>query len=114
MKIFFTIGGWITISVIIALVIFIIGYLEYKKEGKLVVNGREIFWYLIAVLAGPVTIIFTLIYLVAWGAGWLFSLDWWTKNRVLIKKKDKKDNSNGTPKKENPSEDEGIGFATDA
>lgn len=76
MKIFFTIGGWITISVIIVLVIFIISYLEYKKEGKLVVNGREIVWYPVAVLAGPITIIFTLICLAGYGAGWLLSLDW--------------------------------------
>lgn len=114
MKIFFTIGGWITISVIIALVIFIIGYLEYKKEGKLVVNGREIVWYPIAVLAGPITIIFALICLVGCGAGWLFSLDWWTRNKVIVKKKDKKNNSDGTFEKENSSEDEGTGYATDA
>lgn len=113
MKIFFTIEVWIIISIIIALVIFIISYLEYKKKGKLVVNGREIVWYPIAVLAGPITVIFTLIFLAACGAVWLFSLDWWTKNKVLVKKKDRKDNSDGTSEKENPSEDEGTEYATD-
>jgi hypothetical protein len=114
MKIFFTIGGWITISVIIALVIFIIGYLEYKKEKKIVVNGREIVWYPIAVLAGPITVIFILIFLAGCGARWLFTLDWWTRNKVLVKKKDKKDDSNGTPEEETSSENEGTGYATDA
>jgi hypothetical protein len=114
MKIFFTIEVWILISVIIALVIFVINYLEYKKEKKLVVNGREIVWSIIAVLAGPITIIFILIYLVACGADWLFSLDWWTKKKVLVEKKDKEDNSKRTPENENPSGGEGIGFGTDA
>lgn len=113
MKIFFTIGGWITISVIIALVIFIISYLEYKKKGKLVVNGREIVWSIIAVLAGPITIIFALIFLVACGAGWFFSLDWWTEKKVLIRKKEKRSNDE-TIKEENSSNDEGTGYATDA
>ena len=113
MKILFTIGAWITISVIIALVIFIVDYLEYKKEKKLVVNGREIFWSIIAVLAGPITVIFIIIYLAACGADWLFSLDWWTKDKVLIRKKEKKSN-NETVKEEGPSNDEGTGYATDA
>lgn len=113
MKIFFTIGGWITISVIIALVIFIIDYQEYKKKGKLVVNGREIVWSIIAVLAGPITIIFALIFLVACGAGWFFSLDWWTEKKVLIRKKEKRSNDE-TIKEENSSNDEGTGYATDA
>jgi energy-coupling factor transporter transmembrane protein EcfT len=115
MKIFFTIGGWITISVIIALVIFIIDYLEYKKEKELVVNGREIVWSIIAVLSGPITIIFALIFLVAWGVQWLFTLDWWTRNKVLIKKKkNKEDDNKETLEKEDPFEDEGTGYATDA
>jgi len=113
MKIFFTIGGWITISVIIALVIFIIDYQEYKKKGTLIVNGREIVWSIIAVFAGPITIIFALIFLVACGAGWFFSLDWWTEKKVLIRKKEKRSN-NETIKEENPSNDGGTGYATDA
>lgn len=107
MKIFFTIGGWITISVIVAVIIFIIDYQEYKKKGKLVVNGREIVWSIIAVLAGPITIIFALIFLVACGAGWFFSLDWWTEKKVLIRKKERGSN-NETIKEENPSNDKGT------
>lgn len=99
MKIFFTIEAWITISVIIALIIFIVNYLDYKKEKVLIVNGREIVWSIIAVLAGPITIIFALIFLVAYSANWFFTLDWWTRKWVLVKKKDKKD-SNGTSEKE--------------
>ena len=113
MKIFFTIGGWITISVIVAVIIFIIDYQEYKKKETLIVNGREIVWSIIAVLAGPITIIFTLIFLVACGAGWFFSLDWWTEKKVLIRKKEKRSN-NETIKKENPSNDESTGYSTDA
>lgn len=113
MKIFFTIEAWITISVIIALIIFIVNYLDYKKEKVLIVNGREIVWSIIAVLAGPITIIFALIFLVAYGANWFFTLDWWTRKWVLVKKKDKKD-SNGISEKEDPSNDEGTGYATDA
>lgn len=114
MKIFFTTEVWITISVIIALVIFIIGYLEYKEKRKLVVNGREIVWSIIAILAGPITIIFTLIYLAACGAQWLFDLDWWTEKKVLVKKKDREDDSNEAPEEKTPPEDEGTGYATDA
>ena len=108
MKIFFTIEAWITISVIIALIIFIVNYLDYKKEKVLIVNGREIVWSIIAVLSGPITIIFALIFLVACGANWFFTLDWWTRKWVLVKEKDKKDNSNETPEKE-ISENEGTG-----
>ena len=107
MKIFFTIGGWITISVIVAVIIFIIDYQEYKKKGTLIVNGREIVWSIIAVLAGPISVIFALIFLVACGAGWFFSLDWWTEKKVLIRKKEKRSN-NETIKEENPSNDEGT------
>lgn len=113
MKIFFTIEAWIIISVIIAVIIFIIDYQEYKKEKELVVNGREIVWSIIAVLAGPITIIFALIFLVVWGAGWFFSLDWWTEKKVLIRKKEKRSN-NETIKEENPSNNESTGYSTDA
>lgn len=113
MKIFFTIGGWITISVIVAVIIFIIDYQEYKKKGKLVVNGREIVWSIIAVLAGPISVIFALIFLVACGAGWFFSLDWWTEKKVLIRKKEKR-NNNETIKDENLSNDESTGYSTDS
>ena len=113
MKIFFTIGGWITISVIVAVIIFIIDYQEYKKKGKLVVNGREIVWSIIAVLAGPISVIFALIFLVACGAGWFFSLDWWTEKKKKKKKKEKR-NNNETIKDENLSNDESTGYSTDS
>lgn len=81
---------WGICSLIVLIGVFIWNYLCFKEDGFVELSIKDIFWFVVLTLLGPITILTVIVAAIIERIEHLIYSDFWKNKFIVIKKKEKK------------------------
>ena len=83
-------GGWGGCSLIVLIGAFVLNYLDFKEYGIVRLSVKDIFWIIVLILLGPITILIVIVSAILERIEHFIYSDFWKKDIISIEKKHKK------------------------
>ena len=81
---------WGICSLIVLIGAFVLNYLDFKEDGFLELSIKDIFWGIVFILLGPITILTVIVAAIVKTIEDFVYSDFWKNKFIVIKKKEKK------------------------
>lgn len=81
---------WGICSLIVLIGAFVLNYLDFKEDGFLELSIKDIFWGIVFILLGPITILTVIVAAIVKIIEDFVYSDFWKNKFIVIKKKEKK------------------------
>ncbi len=81
---------WGGCSLIVLIGAFVLNYLDFKEYGIIKLSVKDIFWIIVLILLGPITILTVIVAAILERIEHFIYSDFWKKDIIFIKKKYKK------------------------